>query len=632
MRLESIKVHGFRRLADTGCFLSGKLTAFVGPNEAGKSSLLDALMSTNDPSEVPLRDRPRGREVSDRDRCLELRFRLEADDVAALSGVTAVETAVWFHFTLNYGGNIVYETEPRLSRPQVQRTKAAAALQRYSGTQAARELERSADADGPGNMLDSVGGLVALDDDLDQNQVQLTQELAGILEKLPGLAARTATALSDWLLEQEPDDPHAVATAILFERRPRFAWFGDAERTLASDYHLPDVVADPPAALRNLAQLAELDLQRLSQAVAGDDVGLVESMTEAANVRLRSVFEYAWSQAPVFVRLKQDAQTLRILVSVEGGGYSSIAERSDGLKTFVALTAFGALRGPTDRRLILVIDEAEQHLHYDAQADLIRMLDRQEVAAQVIYTTHSAGCLPLDLGTGIRPVLPHSDRPGTSRLANNFWTESPGFTPLLMAMGAAAAAFTPSRYAVLTEGVTEMLLLPTLLREATGRDRLDYQVAPGIAEATTDQLEALDLEAARVAYMVDGDDGGTAHAKRLATVGVPATKIIRLGGTKSDLSLEDLLRVDVYLAAVNEALLRKHGAARRMVVSDLLENVPRTKSVDGWCNKHALEPISKSSVVAALLETRSDRLLTKEGAKVLRTVHAALCAALGLPA
>lgn len=631
MRLESIKIHGFRRLSDTGCFFSGKLTAFVGPNEAGKSTLLDALMSTNEPAAVPPRDRPRGREVSDHDGCLKLRFRLEADDVKALSGITAQETAVWFNFTMNYGGRIAYETEPRLRRPQDQRAKAAAALQRYFGTQAARELGRTTDGDGPGNMLDAVGDLVALDGDLNQDQVQLAQELAGILEKLPGLAARTSTALSAWIHEQEPDDPHGVAAAILFARRPLFAWFGEAERMLASDYHLPDVAADPPAALRNLAQLADLDLQRLSQAVAGGDVGLVESMTEAANALLRSVFENAWSQAPVFVRLKQDAQTLRILVSVEGGGYSSIAERSDGLKIFVALTAFGALRDTTDRQLILVIDEAEQHLHYDAQADLIRMLDRQEVAAQVIYTTHSAGCLPLDLGTGVRPVLPLPERPGNSRLANNFWTESPGFMPLLMAMGAAAMAFTPSRYAVITEGATEMLLLPTLLREATGRDRLDYQVAPGIAEATTDQLKALDLEGARVAYMVDGDEGGIRHAKRLASVGVPASKIIPLGGAKSGLSLEEILRVDVYLAAVNEVVLRKHGADRRMIASDLLDTAPRSKSVDAWCKKHALEPISKTSVAAALLENPANRHLTNEGANVLRTVHAALCATLGLP-
>jgi predicted ATP-dependent endonuclease of OLD family len=51
---------------------------------------------------------------------------------------------------------------------------------------------------------------------------------------------------------------------------------------------------------------------------------------------------------------------------------------------------------------ILLLDEIETHLHYDAQADLAQMLAKQEIVAKVIYTTHSMGCLPEDLGTGVR--------------------------------------------------------------------------------------------------------------------------------------------------------------------------------------------------------------------------------------
>lgn len=630
MRLENVKIHGFRRLVDTGCFISGKLTAFVGPNEAGKSSLLDALLSTNDPDEIPVRDRPRGREPGERDTAIQLRFRLEADDLAALSHISAAQTPAWFGFSMTYGGDVTYWTDPRLTRPHLKRRTAATALRRYANTKAAKSLSRTPDSDGPGDILDAVIALVDGGSDLDEDQAQVVQELAEQLKGDAGLVNRASKSLHDWLAEQQDSSPHATATKILFARRPLFQSFDVSERSLASDYQLATVVASPPAALANLANLGELNLQRLQRAVTEDDVGMVETITEAANARLRSVFENAWTQSPVFVRLKQDASTLRVLVSTEGGGYSSIAERSDGLKTFVALTAFGAIRNAMGRKLILVIDEAEQHLHYDAQADLIRMLDRQQVAAQVLFTTHSAGCLPFDLGTGVRPVLPAGDT-GTSRLANNFWTQGPGFTPLLMAMGAAAAAITPSRYAVLTEGATEMLLLPTLVREAVGRERLDYQVAPGIAEASSLQLQKLDIEAARVAYLVDGDDGGANHVRRLAAVGVPAAKILQLGGPGSGLSTEELLQVDVYLDAVNEALVRKHGVGHRIPASNLAKGKPRARSVYTWCRKHGLDPVSKTAVAEALLDAPPGRFLSPEGEKVLRATHSALCATLGLP-
>lgn len=631
MRLERIKIHSFRRLVDTGCFLTGKLTAFVGPNEAGKSSLLDALMLTNQPDEVSSRDWPRGGATTKEHPCLELRYRLDADDVDALSGLFTRNTAIWFYLEMDHGGRTSCWTEPLLRRPPAVRRKAAVALNRYSGTRSAQSLQRTGDDEGVGTMLDVVSALVVNEADLDEDSAHVVDALASSLEQFSGLGARAASALREWLTEELMERPDERAADILFSRRPKFAWFGDAERTLASDYNLPDVADDPPAALSNLARLAGLDLQRLHTAVATADAGLTESLTEAANARLRTVFEDAWLQSPTFLRLKQDGQTLRLLVSIEGGGFSSIAERSDGLRTFAALTAFGALRDSRTNGVILLIDEAERHLHYDAQADLIRMLERQEVADQVLYTTHSAGCLPLDLGTGVRPVIPVPERPGSSRLANNFWTEGPGFMPLLLAMGAGAAAFTPSRYAVLTEGATEMLLLPSLMREATGRDQLHYQVAPGIAEATNEQLRTLDLEGARVAYLVDGDRGGAAHAARLAAAGVPRDKIVSLGGATSDISLEDLLLVDVYVAALNEALVRKHGRGLRVASLNVSASVSRSKTVDAWCRKHALAPVSKAAVAAALLEIPATRRLTIEGKKILKIAHKELSLALGLP-
>lgn len=55
-------------------------------------------------------------------------------------------------------------------------------------------------------------------------------------------------------------------------------------------------------------------------------------------------------------------------------------------------------------------------LHYDAQADLIGVLEEQDAAAQVIYTTHSPASLPNDLGAGVRVVwILDGDAGGRSR-------------------------------------------------------------------------------------------------------------------------------------------------------------------------------------------------------------------------
>jgi predicted ATP-dependent endonuclease of OLD family len=633
MKLGRIRIAGYRKLVDTECSTTGKLLAIVGPNEAGKSTLLDALLATRNAEPIPPLARPRGMPVEDNETAVELWFRLDQDDLAALQDVESPDRPVWLVLWKLYGEGLHVRIEPTIGRDHAARREAERALARFATVRAAHELERTEDGTGPGNLLDAVISALAGEAEV---EVEVREQAAALAELLQheatgALGTRAAVALATWLAGWREEHPASTARKLLNARRPIFAKFGQAERILASAYDLTEVAEDPPAALRNLCIIGDLDLDALAKAVADQDVGAYVSAIEDANDVLREVFREAYKQAVVTVRLQIDGTTLRVLVSNESGGYSTIAERSDGLKSFVALTAFAAQESRGKRPLILLIDEAEQHLHYDAQADLIRMLERQGQAQQVIYTTHSAGCLPADLGTGIRPVVPEAGG-GRSRVVNAFWTEGRGFQPLLLALGAGAAAFTPSRYAVLTEGASDMLLLPSMLREAAGRERLDYQVAPGIAEASWTQLLGLELEAPRVAYLVDGDAGGNEHAKRLLTASVDAVRIITLGGVGSGLTTEDLLREDVYLQAINELIERVHGPSHgRMKVSDLA-TPNRAKSVERWCAAHGLTPLAKPAVASLVLEQAPPALLTSASKSVLRVAHRNLCSALGIPA
>ena len=65
-----------------------------------------------------------------------------------------------------------------------------------------------------------------------------------------------------------------------------------------------------------------------------------------------------------------------------------------------------------------------------------------------------------------------------SKIKNWFWSEGPGFSPVLLGMGATALAFASMRRAVLAEGASDLILLPTLLREITGEADLEFQIAP----------------------------------------------------------------------------------------------------------------------------------------------------------
>lgn len=633
MRLVSAELHGYRRFGEpTKIDLYGRLIAIVGPNEAGKSSILQALQWSDDGGAVPSWDRTRRGDVDDNQVVVSLRWLVEPDDRAAIAhlhGGDDPKRAHWLIVSRRANGELTTSLEPRLVRDPSPRRELLESLLTARKTEHWLSDDLTRDTPAHPTRLNQISSALAgndptLGDDIIANLREIATLLGG-----DDNYAQLAEMLNAVAEHESQPHPNAEAREILYDRVPDFLTFGEQERALETQYDLQTIAANPPPAISNLAKLAGLDLGDLHATIARDDSGDVVRILAQANARLAEEFK-AWTQYPINVRLDNDLFILRIHVSTGGGGFSKLGERSDGLKQFVALIALTAAerRGMAP---ILLIDEAESHLHYDAQADLMQVFARQDTAAQIIYTTHSAGCLPEDLGAGIRVVepLPASDH---SRVRNRFWTNEPGYFPLLLGMGAATLAFVPVRDAVITEGPSELVLLPTLLREATGREALGYQIAPGASNVKPAAIAGLDLQAPKTAWLVDGDRGGVELRKKLTRNGIPKDRIVTLGqGHESRLVLEDLVRREEYLWAVNEELrLRSEGAAEEMNDVDL-SNVNRPASVDAWCQAEGYEPLGRINVANHILERRvGKRIVDPTRLPVLVALDKAITAAIFL--
>jgi predicted ATPase len=513
VRLVSVELQGFRRFAQpVKMTVDGRVVAIVGPNEAGKSSVLEALDSLRDVSPFESGQLTRGRAASS-DWTVRARHLVESEDRSNLKDIPGADTIRWYvEYKAADGGRFHY-VEPALKRDRTQREKTVGLLRRIVDHRVMSDAEGPLAEQGQ-RARDLADTITAVGETMSEEVLAALTELASQWKslELPEDAPAYMTGLPDALRalgEHEAlEHPQTAAAVVLEPRAARCILFGAANRDLRSDYDLADVAADPPAALAGLAQLSGLDLAGLWQSVSSEDWPGAELAIERANERLKEAFATAWHQSGVFVRLGRDNNLLRIFISASDGGYTLIAERSDGLRAFLALLVFTALHAG-ERPPVLLVDEAEMHLHYEAQADLIRVFTRQRAASKIIYTTHSAGCLPQDLAS-VRTVIPNDD--GTSRIRDHFWSEGPGLAPLLIGMGASVLAFTPARFAVFGEGA-DLLLLPSLLRQATQRVSLDFQVLPGLAEVSPAQVPALELEAGRVAHVVDGNGGGAKSEK-----------------------------------------------------------------------------------------------------------------------
>ena len=269
------------------------------------------------------------------------------------------------------------------------------------------------------------------------------------------------------------------------------------------------------------------------------------------------------------------------------------------------------------------------------------MFEEQKDASQVVYTTHSIGCLPQDLGRGVRVVS--ASKEGTRSTIENVWARQgphsvnrPGLSPLVLAMGATTVPLAPSRYVVIGEGPSDAMLVPSLLREATSSRSLGYQVVGGLAEASDEELRTLDLEAPRVAYLLDGDAAGKQMAKRLMAVGVPARKIVAWSSWAAGVELEDLVDPNLYATAVHQYLSawppHKGGPAAKA-----LPTTGRPSALKAWCKQYLIDEPSKALVAEEILRILYERdlatdqkLIDARRESLLRETHERLSRALGI--
>lgn len=644
MELIAAWIRGFGRLLDTTIKLDQKLIAIVGPNEAGKTTLLDALAFVEQSATLPLSRRSRAQtHYSESEPVVSLHYRLSDPDRESLADFELEDLPVEFRVHRSADDSSpTFEVLPAPRKSVSSLEEPIAELKRVL-SQSLPLTPLSADTgngyEGEGASADNklLGELDAflqeLEDHLqipanERESIEtLIEQVDAQIEKLKSFdeterIRELLSMISEW------GDSKTLAEKVesmLWTRAPALVTFSESHRILAASYRLYlELPNEAPASLKNLAQLAGLDLSALVQAVLSDNISQRDTIKNKANFQLEQYFSHAWKQSNLKVELNVEGNLLRINIVEDGIHASVFDERSAGLRMFVALAAFLATRD-SDRRTILLVDEAETHLHINAQADLVQMFSDQNQADKIIYTTHSPACLPADLGVGIRAVVPDSAE--TSFVENSFWRqEGEGFSSLMFAMGASAAAFTPARFAVIAEGATDMILLPTLIRAATGLEKLPYQVAPGLSEMPKAAYPKLDYQAVKVAFLVDGDEGGQRLAKAMRRT-IPEDRIVTLGVHGIENTLDECFYKKVFrdlLQELNDGI----------TVDDLPE-LPsaRTESwpriLEKWAKDRQWQVPSKLKMATHVVELDSVQL-SAEGVFALKEAHFFLLKALGL--
>jgi len=590
LRLLSLQIKGYKRFGDSTLLrIRGRTLAVLGHNESGKTSLLAAV------AHIGRGGFAGATEFTDRtprpasDQILTARFALETADIDAVQAALAnrfVKGAIsagqhWYVYK-RASGERRYDALNEFTRDTEPRHQLALLLQAASGSDwdsMPLSLQSDEQQVSVRAAMQRVAALTSSDaQTLPDGDLDALTSLKAELDPWAEAAASSHAPLAELqrrLARVEADEraevPSFAAAHVLFSRLPPFIVFDDTARVLPSITPFTD---SPSAALVNLLAAGGTTFEELAS-LAGLDDGqeALSELEKQVNLRLEELF-HAWSQRRVCAVIEVDSAGVGVIGRDRSAPIPDppLSQRSEGMRTFAALLAFlHAKKAEWSNPPVLLVDEAEVHLHYDAQADLVEIFERQELAQCVIYTTHSVGCLPEDLGLGI--VVVQESGSERSRVSQSFWTGGPGLTPIMLALGATALSFTPARRVMIGEGAHEAILLPTLLRQTRENVPthlpLGFQIVGGLSEVSAGTAVRLEEEAGTVLYVVDNDDGGRAAAALLPQRVRDSGRVLTLGQNTDAQSIEDFVAGSILVAAVDEVLIADGHAALKLQTSDL---------------------------------------------------------------
>ena len=595
MRLTRARVQNYRSIRDTGWFdVENAKTILVGPNEAGKTALLEALQQINAPNGTrqfePLRDYPRklyNEDIqSERLDPAEIpvvvaEFRLGSEDLAELP--EGLENAT-YRVTRYLDNSLEHAIDDALE-PVVFTDKIHMDLRRMASHVDKQTVQSRADDESAPSAdlkriiegwqvdattidrerareLHSWLDLIASDIDEDNTTEENRHNRLLAHARIPQQRSHVLKTLRSRL-------PVFVYFNNYFGVRPNLHLRRFAERT---EQNLLD---DDRYDYGNLCLLKLLgftarELADLGDAPdPGDDSDAFERYRSqlderriklnAASLRLSEQLSSVWNPDPDRpeanqVLVQADGQYLKVAVQDEQGVEVELDQRSAGFQWMVSFfVVFFAEAQGAHANAILLLDEPGLSLHGLKQREFRHTVSRLAEGNQTLYTTHSPFLVGPDELDMVR-VVEMTDRDTGTRVHTNVTASDPGaLLPLQEALGydLAQSLFTQRRNLVL-EGLTDYWYFEAtahLLSEAriaNLNDKIALLPANGAGKVVyfATILHANNL---KVAALLDSDSAGENAARKDTLVHTLGNKnILRTAevcpGSISQPEIEDLLR------------------------------------------------------------------------------------------
>ena len=523
MKLLRFRIQNYKTIQDSGWIRCDAVTAFVGKNEAGKTSLLRALSklkSTDATKYDPIKEFPHGRYTDEFTKqdwpVASAEFQLDEDERGELTSICeSLEDVTKVLVTRHYSDKITVGFDPDhkptyisyrdwsqflkdvtkaaeralpdvsgQTPEQAEETKSKWQNQKQTIVSLCQKRQTEADTSKVGPKKDIVAGfeqtLIANTTDAwSRNAVSV------LIEKL-----------DQWVAEQEKNEQMAEARQWVSQNIPSFLFFSNYEM-LQSAIYLPDFISQGKGDRRKDADFRVQqalfkhvgvdanELSKLSQgSTEGNDQTIrrrIDELTIKANSASEAMtrkFSEWWLQRNHKFHYEFNGHYFRVWVTDNlNPSKVEFEERSEGFRYFFSFYLLFLVEAEGNHKdCILLLDEPGLHLHGSAQAKLLEFFDKlSSEGNQVLYSTHSPFLID---GSHLERARAVFDKSGQTVVSDDVWPkDTDSLFPLQAALGySACQSLFLSKKQVLVEGPTDYMLLLALNVALPESDRLQKDI------------------------------------------------------------------------------------------------------------------------------------------------------------
>ena len=374
MKLLKVKIKNFLSLKEEQTLkLNNGITSLIGLNEAGKTSILKAIIKLNGEK---IKKEEKNKKLKSNESSITGYFSIGGDEIKNIN--KGLDPLIQLDESKNYAIEVFVDDEDGVG---------------YNLLYLDEEKKYvSMDSIFLNILNGEIVKNISINDSLEHKKGTY-QETIEYLEELIKMDSANTDELSQIKEIAEYLNENKWTESIPDYEFISFSVFRDV---LKSKYTIDEVKKEEK--VLNILKIAGIDIEQIDKDITENNVFSIQDVeneyAEIATTKFKEIFKQVDDNFKL--RIKIDSATRSIYFSTQDKTTDNVSipidDRSEGFKWYLSiyLTLYNYIENNDSHNKILLLDEPNLYLHAEAQMDLLERVFKKEFKnIQIIYTTHS---------------------------------------------------------------------------------------------------------------------------------------------------------------------------------------------------------------------------------------------------